>query len=165
MGQTFVLFPSSDVDCASVGSESGDARVDYACTSSSAVLSGLTTLHLLILLTIFTLFTILFLIYSRISSRGLHNRLYALPGRRIVAPRETHGQSLRMYRRTVAGLASIAADDVVPQPSRANALDGAILYGTRTDLHKFVVSIGADLLSFSRDALAAARRRDRKSVV
>ena len=50
----------------------------------------------------------------------------------------------------------------MPQPPSGNALDGALLYGTRgrggAPLHSYVVGIGADLLLSAREALARRAR-------
>jgi hypothetical protein len=103
---------------------------------------------------LFSVFTILFVIYNRIESQRTHTRIFSLTGRRMPALHSTQSRSL--FKKTVSAWAQILGNDVVPQPGRGNALDGALLYGTRTNLHKYVVGIGTDLLAFACEAIAAA---------
>jgi hypothetical protein len=111
-------------------------------------------LHLLIMVVLFSVFTILFVIYNRIESQRTHTRIFSLTGRRMPALHTTQSRSL--FKKTVSSWAQILGNDVVLQPGRGNALDGALLYGTRTNLHKYVVGIGTDLLAFACEAIAAA---------
>lgn len=72
-------------------------------------------------------------------------------------PEETASRAL--YKKTVLGLVDgLLDDDAIPQPSRGNAIDGAIAYGTRTTLHRHALEIGADLLAFAQQAISSAAR-------
>jgi len=157
------LFPTSIVVCdsataASTAVKAADAltsaRYDYACTTSGAIRTGLTSLHLLLMVLAFFLTAALYVIFLRISSRREAGRLLAMPERRM----PLYSMSRAMMKKVVAAQARIASDDVVPQPSKGNAIDGALAYGTRSNHYVYVVGIANDLMAFAHEAVAAEPR-------
>lgn len=151
------FFPRAILDCSEANLQQGDARYDYACGANSSVRMGLTLLHLTILCIGFFIFVGCVLCWNRYDRAKTRRKMYSLPGRRMPMPEETASRAL--YKRTVLGLVDgLLDDDAIPQPSRGNAIDGAIVYGTRTTLHRHALDIGSDLLAFAQQAISSAAR-------
>lgn len=151
------FFPRAILDCTEANLQEGDARYDYACGANSSVRMGLTLLHLTILCIGFFIFVGCVLCWNRYDKAKTRHKMYSLPGRRMPMPEETASRAL--YKKTVLGLVDgLLDDDAIPQPSRGNAIDGAITYGTRTTLHRHALDIGADLLAFAQQAISSAAR-------